>query len=42
MEKKHNYGIDLLRLVFMFMICNLHILKQGGVLSNLSKGSIPN
>jgi len=40
MEKKHNYGIDLSRLVFMFMICNLHILKQGGVLSSLSKDSI--
>ena len=40
MEKKHNYGIELSRLVFMFMICNLHILKQGGVLSSLSKDSI--
>lgn len=27
-----NYGIDLFRIVAMFMIVNLHILKHGGVL----------
>ncbi len=29
---KRNYGIDLLRLVLMFMICILHSLGQGGLL----------
>lgn len=28
-----NYGIDLLRLVLMFMVCMLHTLGQGGVLN---------
>ena len=30
--KKRNYGIELLRLVLMFMICILHVLGQGGIL----------
>ena len=29
---KRNYGIELLRLVLMFMVCMLHVLGQGGVL----------
>lgn len=33
MEKQRNYGIDLLRLVLMLMVCLLHVLGQGGVLS---------
>ncbi len=32
--KDRNYGIDLLRLVLMFMVCVLHSLGQGGVLSS--------
>lgn len=33
MKSERNYGIDLLRLVLMFMVCILHTLGQGGVLS---------
>jgi len=40
MEKQRNYGIDLLRLVLMFMVCVLHTLGQGGVLKNCLEGSI--
>ena len=36
--KNRNYGIDLLRLVFMFMICMWHILGHGGV----TEGSLYN
>ena len=35
-NKTRNYGIDLLRLVAMFMVVILHILGQGGVLSNIT------
>ena len=28
-----NHGIDLLRLVLMFMVCMLHTLGQGGILN---------
>ena len=37
-EKEHNrnLGIDLLRIVSMFMIVLLHVLGQGGILSPLS------
>ena len=38
MNKKRavrNYGIDLLRIVAMFMVLLLHILGQGGILKNL-------
>ena len=31
-EKKRNYGIDLLRMLSMFMIVNLHVLGQGGAM----------
>lgn len=31
-NKKRNYGIDLLRIVSMFMVVMLHILGQGGIL----------
>ena len=37
--EERNYGIDLLRLVLMYMICVLHVLGCGGVLSNLSPGT---
>lgn len=40
MEKKRNYGIDLLRLVLMFMVCMLHTLGQGGILDASEKGSL--
>lgn len=40
--KERNYGIDLLRLVLMYMVCILHTLGQGGVLNacNPSGGDI--
>ena len=40
MKEQRNYGIDLLRLVLMFMICILHILGKGGILSSCVKGNI--
>ena len=33
MSKERNYGIDLLRLVLMYMVCMLHTLGQGGILN---------
>lgn len=33
---KRNYGIDLFRIVAMFMIVNLHVLKHGGALERVS------
>lgn len=33
--EERNYGIDLLRLVLMFLICLHHTLGQGGVLNNM-------
>ena len=35
-----NYGIDLLRIISMVMVCNLHILRNGGVLYNVVPFSI--
>lgn len=35
-----NHGIDLLRIVSMFMICVLHILGQGGVLDATESGTM--
>lgn len=40
MHGERNYGIDLLRLVLMFMVCVLHVLGQGGILDACSEGSI--
>ena len=37
---ERNYGIDFLRLILMFMVCMLHTLGQGGVLSACSSGDI--
>lgn len=37
--KERNYGIDLLRLIFMYMVCMLHTLGQGGVLGKCSSSS---
>lgn len=47
-ENNRNYGIDLLRIVSMLMICTLHILGQGGLLgigdvpASLSPGTMRN
>lgn len=40
MIKERNYGIDLLRLVLMFMVCMLHILGQGGILGACEAGTL--
>lgn len=34
-SKERNFGIDLLRIVSMYMIVILHVLGQGGILNNL-------
>jgi hypothetical protein len=39
MSKEHNYGIDLLRLLLMFMVCVLHVLGQGGILAHSVEGT---
>ena len=39
MKNERNYGIDLLRLVLMYMVCMLHTLGQGGVLSAYEAGT---
>lgn len=38
--KVRNYGIDLARIVFMYMVCIQHIIGQGGILDTCIKGSI--
>ena len=35
-RSKRNYGIDLLRMVAMYMVIILHVMYQGGILGNLS------
>lgn len=40
MSIKRNYGIDLLRIISMYMIAILHVLGQGGVLFNLETLSL--
>ncbi|MGN0438549.1 MAG: acyltransferase family protein, partial [Lachnospiraceae bacterium] len=35
--EKRNYGIDVLRMLAMFMVTILHILTQGGILNASSK-----
>lgn len=37
--EKRNYGIDLLRLVLMYMVCVLHVLGQGGILGSYQAGT---
>ncbi len=39
MDSKRNYGIDLLRLVLMYMVCMLHTLGQGGILRACEPGT---
>ena len=38
-EKERNYGIDLLKIVLMYMICILHTLKKGGILDACTAGT---
>lgn len=40
MSSERNYGIDFLRFVFMYMVCMLHTLGQGGILDSTLPGSI--
>lgn len=40
MIKERNYGVDLLRLLFMFMVCMLHTLGQGGILGACEIGTL--
>lgn len=40
MVKERNYGIDLLRLVLMFMVCMLHTLGLGGILDACEEGTL--
>jgi hypothetical protein len=40
MVKERNYGVDLLRLVLMFMVCMLHTLGQGGILKACEVGTL--
>ena len=40
MKQEKNYGIEILRLVLMYMVCILHTLGQGGILHALTKGTI--
>lgn len=39
MSKERNYGIDLLRLILMYMVCMLHTLGQGGILNASAVGT---
>lgn len=39
MGSQRNYGIDLLRLVLMYMVCILHTLGQGGILNACQEGT---
>ena len=39
MKSERNYGIDLLRLVLMYMVCILHALGRGGILKACEAGS---
>ncbi len=39
MMKQRNYGVDLLRIVSMFMIVMLHFLGHGGLLSSVEEGT---
>ena len=39
-KQERNYGIDLLRMLLMYMVCLLHILGQGGILKACEVGSV--
>ena len=40
MNAERNYGVDLLRLVLMFMVCVLHTLGQGGIIAASTDGTL--
>lgn len=40
MNKTRNYGIDLLRVFAMMMVVSLHVLRHGGLLFGVERGSI--
>lgn len=40
MSNERNYGVDCLRYFLMFMVCVLHVLGLGGILSSTAKGSL--
>ncbi len=40
MNSQRNYGIDLLRLLLMFMVCVLHVQGHGGILEAVPIGSL--
>lgn len=40
-KKEKNMGIELLRIISMFMVVILHCLGHGGILENAEKGSVP-
>jgi len=40
MQHSRNYGIDFLRLLFIYMVCILHVLGQGGVLAACDQGTV--
>lgn len=35
MKKERNYGLDMLRMVCMFLIVNLHVLSPGGAMARM-------
>lgn len=40
MNKERNYGIDLLRIVLMFMVCILHVIWRGGILTSFKTETV--
>lgn len=41
MKNERNYGLDLLRIVLMYMVCIMHTLACGGVLAACTEGTMP-
>ncbi len=39
-QQKYNYGIEVLRIISMFMVVILHVLGQGGILTNAPTSSL--
>lgn len=35
MKKERNYGLDMLRMICMFLIVNLHVLSPGGAMARV-------
>ncbi|MCR4661385.1 MAG: acyltransferase [Clostridia bacterium] len=40
LKQERNYGIELLRIISMILVCFLHVLGQGGVLKNAESQSV--